>query len=214
MQKLKIEMIHDPVCSWCHIGYHNLKMALLDLNQERDVEFSYIPYVLNPDLDENGIRIEDFFMKLKGWSQVQLHNYRESLLATCADVGVVIDFNKRTHYYNTQKAHQLILAAEQIGLQRNMHERLLQAYHVEGLNISNNQVLISLAIDVGLTESTTIEAIHPQNTGVFELKKQRTAYFPVTSIPAWIFNNDKFVPGSNSTKFFKDYVREKFLTSA
>ena len=50
MQTLKIEMIHDVVCSWCHIGYYNISRALESLSSEVSAEIHYLPFQLNPDM--------------------------------------------------------------------------------------------------------------------------------------------------------------------
>lgn len=52
MKALKIEMIHDVVCSWCPIGYANLKQALKNLAIEADI--SFLPSELNPGMGPKG----------------------------------------------------------------------------------------------------------------------------------------------------------------
>lgn len=56
METLKIEMIHDVVCSWCRIGYSHMKKALQHLNIEAD--FYFLPYELNPDMSVQGASID------------------------------------------------------------------------------------------------------------------------------------------------------------
>jgi len=72
---------------------------------------------------------------------------------------VIIDFSKRTRYYNTAKPHRLIMAAEQLGLQRQMYFALLQAYHVAGENISDMGVLLKIAGRVGVTVDWVLQAM-------------------------------------------------------
>ena len=50
MKKLHIAMIHDIVCSWCPIGYNNIKATINNLNI--GVDFHFFPYELNPDMDK------------------------------------------------------------------------------------------------------------------------------------------------------------------
>ncbi len=57
MQTLKIEMIHDVVCSWCHIGYQNISKALERLSNEISAEIHYLPFQLNPDTGPLGVDI-------------------------------------------------------------------------------------------------------------------------------------------------------------
>ena len=43
MKKLKIEIVHDLVCSWCPIGYSNIRKAIdnlgIEVKFERQREF-------------------------------------------------------------------------------------------------------------------------------------------------------------------------------
>ena len=48
MQQLKIEMIHDLVCSWCPIGYRNIKQAIDILADQLSINLHFLPYELNP----------------------------------------------------------------------------------------------------------------------------------------------------------------------
>jgi len=65
MKTLKIEMIHDVVCSWCPIGYANLQQALRNLNMEADIYF--LPSELNPEMGPMGEGIEEYFERRYQW---------------------------------------------------------------------------------------------------------------------------------------------------
>ena len=68
MKTLKIEMIHDVVCSWCHIGYHNISKALDNLLHRVSVDFHYLPFQLNPELDHQGVDITEHLCQRNQWS--------------------------------------------------------------------------------------------------------------------------------------------------
>ena len=212
MQILKIEMIHDVVCSWCHIGYHNIGSALERLSNEVSAEIHYLPFQLNPDIDPQGVDIVEHLCQRNHWSLAKVMAYRENLIEKTKAVGVTIDFGKRTHYYNTDNAHRLILAAENGGLQRQMHQALSRAYHVEGENISDIGVLVKAAKKIGLDEDMVNQAI---GSGAIsqQLKAlvERVGRYRVRSVPAFIFNGDHFVSGSNSAHYFEQLIRSEFL---
>ena len=86
MTKLKIEMVHDIVCSWCPIGYNNIQTAIKNLDLE--VDFHFLPYELNPELDENGETIENYFKGRFGWDDRKLLDYQSSLVNTAKNAGV------------------------------------------------------------------------------------------------------------------------------
>jgi len=210
MKKLHIAMIHDIVCSWCPIGYNNIKTAIKNLNIE--VEFHFLPFQLNPTMDDNGESIAKYFSKQFGWSKAQLLKYQRSLVKTAADAGVNIDFLKRTHYYNTHNAHLLMHWSERFNKQSVLNERLIKAYFSEGKDISKLNVLVDIAEEIGLDRKQTIAALTPSSL-VQELnqklnqelaeKVKRYQAFNIRSIPAFIINNSELISGSNSVGYFE-----------
>ena len=120
---IKIEMIHDVVCSWCPIGYNNIRNALDQLEPPVNVDFRFLPYELNPEMPRQGETIGAHLKRRNNWTTEQLLNYRENLVETARQAGLDYDFSKRTHYWNTAKAHTLIHFAEKF----DMHEEVNRA---------------------------------------------------------------------------------------
>jgi len=202
VNKLKIEMIHDAVCSWCPIGYANLKQALKNL--EIDADFHFLPFELNPELDVQGEDINDYLGQRYGWSESKRRDYRQNLLAVAEQAGVAMDFSKRTHYYNTNQSHQLIHWCEGFDKQQAMNELLIDAYFKQGLDINNSQVLLNLVEQLGLDRSQAEFALNSAATKQqLAIKKQRVQQAKIISVPAFIFNNSNLVTGSNSVEYFE-----------
>lgn len=206
MEKLHITMFHDIVCSWCPIGYNNIKNAIENLNIE--VEFHFIPFQLNPNMDEAGESIARYFKRQFGWNEVKLLNYQRSLVNTAANAGVSIDFSKRTHYYNTHNAHLLMHWAERFNKQNLLNERLIKAYFNEGFDISNLTVLLNIAEEVGLDRRQANIALTPSVSNQElqqELATKAQSYqdFDISSIPAFIINDNELISGSNSVSYFE-----------
>jgi len=205
MKKLKIEMMHDVVCSWCPIGYANLKQALKNLAIEAD--FNFLPFELNPGMGKEGEGIDEHLGRRYGWSEDRRKDYRQHLLGVAGQAGVTMDFSKRTHYYNTNKAHRLIHWCEGFNKQQAMNELLMIAYFKQGLDINNTQVLLNLVEQLGLDSSRAQQALETDETKQQLLvKKQRVQDTEVTSVPAFIFNNRTLVTGSNSVEYFEQAV--------
>ena len=78
MKNLKIEMVHDVVCSWCPIGYANLLQALRNLNIDANIFF--LPSELNPDMGPNGENIDEYLSRRYQWTQLKRQEYRLSLI--------------------------------------------------------------------------------------------------------------------------------------
>ena len=207
--KIKIEAIHDVVCSWCPIGHSNLKAALKLLEDEVEAHITYLPFELNPEMPEKGEAIDSYFKRRQGWSSETLQNYQESLVKTAQKAGVIIDFSKRTHYYNTRKAHKFMHWAEQFDKQTAVNESLIEAYFKQGLDISNTDVLLDIAEQLGMNRTLALKALTSRvMEQALEKKVERHKAFKIQSIPAFIINEDTLVSGSNSVEFFEKTLSE------
>ncbi len=202
MKTLKIEMVHDLVCSWCPIGYANLQMALNNLKIEADMHF--LASELNPGMVPEGEVIDTHLAQRYGWSETKRKDYRTHLLAVAQAAGVKMDFSKRTHYYNTHQGHKLMHLAEAHGKQQAMNELFIHAYFKLGLDISNTQVLLELAEQLGLDRSLTEKALVSKEVSQqLLLKQKRVQQLGLYSVPAFIFNESMLVSGSNSVEYFE-----------
>ena len=205
MDKLHIAMVHDIVCSWCPIGYNNIKTAIKNLNIE--VDFHFLPFQLNPNMGENGESIANYFNRQFGWNEVKLLNYQQSLVKTAAEAGVSIDFSNRTHYYNSHNAHLLMHWAERFNKQTVLNERLIKAYFNDGLDINKLSVLLDIALEIGLDREQTHTALtsplsNKKLNQELAKKVQRYQTFNLSSVPAFIVNNSVLISGSNSVDYF------------
>jgi len=203
--KLKVEMVHDIVCSWCPIGYNNIKTAINNLNIE--VDFHFLPFQLNAHMPEEGEAIASYFSRQMGWGEDKLLNYQRSLVKTAGKAGVSIDFSKRTHYYNTRNAHLLMRWAEQFNKQTELNERLIKAYFNEGLDIGNLTVLLTIGEELGFDRQKTYTALtSAQSSQKLDRKVSRYKTFEIKSIPAFIINGNTLISGSNSVEYFQDIL--------
>lgn len=205
MKTIKIEMIHDVVCSWCPIGYANFKQALSNLKVS--AEFKFLPFELNPQMAEEGELINEHLAQRYGWSEEKRRDYRENLIAVAEQAGVAMDFSKRTHYYNSNKAHRLMHWSAGVNKQQAMHELLIDSYFKQGLDINNNQTLLDLSEQLGLDRADAEQALTSTEVEQqVKLKKQRVRQTKITSVPAFIVNNHTLVSGSNSVEYFEQVI--------
>ncbi|MEH6446963.1 MAG: DsbA family oxidoreductase [Oceanospirillaceae bacterium] len=208
MQKIEIEIIHDVVCSWCPIGYNNLKQALLNLQGEVEASIRFLPYELNPDMPEEGEEIVAHLIRRNGWSTAQVLSYRKNLIETAADAGLGFDFTKRTHYYNTFVAHCLIHWAEKFGKQSELNEVLIKAYFTDGLDMGDLKTLLALCDQVGLDSVAAKQALMSGNLAEeLEVKQARVNALMIKSVPTFLFNGENIASGFCSVEMFERYLR-------
>jgi len=207
--KIKIEQIHDVVCSWCPIGYSNIKAALKQFDKKIEVEFKFLPYELNPQMPKEGESVEVHLKRRNNWNTEELLRYRENLLETATQAGLTYDFGKRTHYWNTAKAHTLIHFAEKFDKQEQVNRVLIQQYFAEGLNVDDTESLANIASSVGLNRDDVIAAFTSPAIAAEMLEKQaRVNSFNVRSVPTFIINGKESARGANSVEFFVPYFSD------
>lgn len=51
---MKIEVVSDNACPWCAVGVYSLDRALAALGDSCEIELSFQPFELNPDMPPEG----------------------------------------------------------------------------------------------------------------------------------------------------------------
>ncbi|MRI32026.1 hypothetical protein EOPP23_03305 [Endozoicomonas sp. OPT23] len=208
MKVLKIEMVHDAVCSWCPLGYSNLTTALQPFESDVRARIQLLPYELNPELPPEGETIMSMFQRQWNWSEERIRDYQQDITRQGREVGIEYDFAKRTHYFNTFKAHCLLHWAETFDKHLILNQELKYAYFSQGANISDTDVLLALVSKAGLSASEAEEALHSKKIiEQTQAKQARAKSLSIQSIPAFIFNQKQLVVGSNSVEFFTDLIQ-------
>ena len=208
-QHIKIEMIHDIICSWCPIGYSNIKAALAEYESQLDVDFRFLPYELNPEMPAEGERIDAHLKRRNDWNDEQFLTYREDLVKTARQVGLNYDFGKRTHYWNTASAHKLLHLAEKVDKQAELNEEFTTQYFTNGIDVSDTNNLVKVAGAVGIDPQSVMDAMSsPIVVDEMAAKYARVQEFNVRSVPTFVINNQDILRGSNSVEFFIQYLAD------
>jgi len=211
---LHIEFVHDIDCSWCPISYANLKTALKMLGEEITPELEFLPYEVKPNFSQKGELIGPRLMALNGWTEAQHEEYRTSLLATAENAGVKIDFSKRTHYYNTEKAHRLLHLASKTNQHVEMNELLIEGYFSQGLNVTSNKQLIALAERIGINAQVVEQTLNAEDKPADLIEKySRAKQITVQGVPAMRINNREIIKGANTPQFIASIIAKSLVKS-
>lgn len=142
-QKLKIDFVSDVACPWCAIGLSSLERALEQLGDEVDAQIVMHPFELNPQMDAQGQDTVEYLSKKYGRTAEQIQETQAMIRERGATVG--FDFGPRNRVYNTFDAHRLLHWAGLEGKQLELKLALLRAYHSDGKDVSNHDVLAETA---------------------------------------------------------------------
>ena len=109
------------------------------------MEWVYFP--LHPETPEEGRSLESLFAG-RGYDLDVMHERMVTLMAE-----EELPYGRRTHTYNSRLAQELAAWADEEPGGDALHGALYRAYFVDGQNLSDIDVLVSLAEAVGLLGS-------------------------------------------------------------
>lgn len=211
-QPLTIDFVSDIACPWCAIGLSSLQRALAQLGETVDAQITVHPFELNPQMGPGGQTIVEYLGKKYGRTPEQIAETHAAIHERGASVG--FEFGPRTHVYNTFDAHRLLHWAGTKGQQLPLKLALLRAYHSEGKDPSNHDVLIEAAQSVGLDATEAREVLQ---SGIYaddvRAEEQNNAAMGIQSVPAIIFNRRYLVSGGQPVETFVEVI-EQILAEA
>jgi predicted DsbA family dithiol-disulfide isomerase len=157
MSPLPIEVVSDVVCPWCYVGKRFLEQAIA-LKPEIPVTVRFRPYLLNPWVPREGMSREDY-LTTKFGSVERYHSIAQRVAGAAAEEGLTYAVDKMKRQPNTLDCHRLILWAQSSGKAPAMKQRLMDLYFTEGADLSDREVLVRAAADIGMDASKTRELL-------------------------------------------------------
>ncbi|WNC93249.1 DsbA family oxidoreductase [Paraburkholderia sp. FT54] len=206
-QALTIDFVSDIACPWCAIGLSSLQRALLRLGDAVDAQIVVHPFELNPDMGADGETIVDYLGKKYGRTPEQIAETQAAIRERGASVGFTI--GPRTRVYNTFDAHRLLHWAGLKGEQLPLKLALLRAYHSDGKDTSDHEVLIEAAQSVGLDTAEARDVLR-NGTYAAEVRAQErnNEAMGIQSVPAIIFNRRYLVSGGQPVETFEQVIQQ------
>ena len=211
-QTITIDLVSDVACPWCAIGLSSLQLALSRLDETVDAQIAVHPFELNPQMGPDGETIVDYLGKKYGRTPEQIAESQAMIRERGASVGFV--FGSRDHVYNTFDAHRLMHWAGIQGKQVPLKMALLRAYHSDGKNPGNHEVLVEAAQSVGL-DAEEARGVLQSGEYADEVRAEERKYqaMGIQSVPAFIFNNRYLVSGGQPVEAFEQVI-ERVLAEA
>jgi predicted DsbA family dithiol-disulfide isomerase len=206
--KIKVDIVSDVVCPWCYIGKRRLEKAIGKLASEYDFELEYHPFELNPQMPETGAN-QRAYLAAKFGSDERYEQITHQTTQTAATEGLAFAFDKQQVSPNTRKAHVLIQQARTAGKQLEVTEGFFKAYFVEGIDLSKDENLVSVAAQAGLPRTLAEEALADENAPLqVSLAEQEMYKLGITGVPFYIINNRYGVSGAQAAETFVEAFRE------
>lgn len=196
-----ITIISDVVCPWCLVGKRHLEAALAQ-RPELDVDITWSPFQLNPDIPSEGrdrkTAIAAKFGSLENAKQVY---DRVSVAGQAA--GIAFNFDAIPKTPNTIDAHRLLHWADEAGVQDALVEVLFRQFFMDGLDVGDSDVLVAAANEAGM-DGNVIAAKLADDTDIETVKalEWRGRALGVSGVPYFIFNNKYALSGAQPPEVF------------
>ncbi|WP_115727254.1 DsbA family oxidoreductase [Actinomyces culturomici] len=167
---LHIDLWSDVACPWCYLGIRHLREALADFPHADEVEVALHAYLLDPELDsplEKPRRA--YLIEEVGMDVAEAVAADERLVKLGAAEGVAFDFENAI-VAPTSNAHRAIGAAADFDVENDttagpdttalkLAEALGRAQFEMALDVSDPDVLVGCAQDIGLPAERVVEAL-------------------------------------------------------
>ena len=208
-RKLKIDFVSDVVCPWCAVGLGALDEALRRLDGEVQADIHFQPFELNPQLAPEGEDVGEHLARKYGSTPEQMKQNQEAIRQRGADVGFTFNLDRRQRIYNTFDAHRLLHWAETQGRQGELKRALLGAYFTDGRNVSDREVLVAAAAQVGL-DAGQARQVPEEGRYADEVRAQEAFYQGqgVRAVPSVIVNDRYLIQGGQPPEVFEESLRK------
>ena len=186
--RLLIDIVSDPVCPWCYVGFKAFRQASDRLVDDFQILPRIRAYMLNPKTPAEGIDRAAYYAK-KFPDKVQREEMAMQLKAAALGAGFKFDPAIPTTLPNTAKAHQIIRLSHFDGAQERLVEQLYAAYWDNGLDIGDDDVLISIAEGAGLdADNARRDLQNPQSKNAVLAEAEAFRRAGVSGVPTFIIN--------------------------
>ena len=200
-----IDIFSDPVCPWCLIGLTRLDNAIARLKSREgappvEISVTHHPFLLDAKTPRDGEDVVEMLKRKYGRAPDEMFRRLETEAGIS---GLELDMGRQKRRDPSQRALVLIMAAAE---RENQHELALafsHACYLDGLNINDDEVLISIAMDHGFERDEAAALIG--NKALAEAIEKNARWAPsvgITGVPYFIFNNSFAFSGAQQEQAF------------
>jgi predicted DsbA family dithiol-disulfide isomerase len=205
MGGMQVEIWSDVVCPWCYIGKRRFERALERFDHADEVEVVWRSFELDPtaptdgDLDLVGRLAAKYGVPR---SRAEAMNQRVTDIAAGEGLHYRLDIARPGRTFD---AHRLLHLAADHGRQAALKEALLAAYQSEGEPIADHDVLVRVAVSVGLDEDDVRQVLESDKYASDVRHDEREARdLGITGVPMFVLDRHYAVSGAQPSDILLD----------
>ncbi|HLG84341.1 MAG TPA: DsbA family oxidoreductase [Bradyrhizobium sp.] len=204
---LTIDIVSDVVCPWCYIGKRRIENAL-KLVPDVPVEVNFRPFFLNPWVPREGISREEYLTTKFG--SVEAYNgIAQRVVIAAGEEGLIYRPENVKRQPNTIDCHRLIHWAEQSGKAPEMKQRLMELYFRDGGDLTDANVLVQAAADIGLdAEDVRRRLATDEDVALISAQAEDAASKGIQGVPTYVFAQKYAVSGAQDPAMLARAIRQ------
>ena len=205
--EISVDMVSDFVCPWCWLGYKQFETAAKSARPKPQLTFR--PYMLDPSVPDEGQDYKAYMAaKFGSADKDRFKASRAHLEQAGQAVGIDFDFSAITRRPNSLNAHRVLKWAQNQGEGQDaghaVAEGIFKAYHEDGRDIGDTDVLVGIAEAAGLDGALVRELLGRDDDKMAIL--QEVQFFRglgVSGVPTFIYNGAFAVQGAQEPEKHK-----------
>ena len=210
---MEIEIWFDFICPFCYLGMTKFEMALNNFEHKDDVRITYRSFQLNMSSDSTkGKDINQVISERYNISYEEAKVNNDNIIKAASDVGLNYKFDI-LKLNSTTFAHKLAIYAKQSNKEQSIIKHFSKGYFEEGLDIGNEDDLISIASKVGLDMNDFENQL---SSGVLDKEIENNEIIAkqlgINSLPFFVIDNKYAISGARDPKDFLTALNQAYLS--
>ena len=215
---MRIDMWLDTCDPWSYLGLRHLRAALEEFEHRDEVEVYLHAFLLDPELDAPVDKPRVVALVESGAATLEeVRESDERMQALGAREGIRFDFDNLI-IAPTSRAHRIIAAAHDAdidadtvagpsSLQLKVAEAIMRAHFEMGLDVSDPDVLIGCAQDIGMPAALAARAIGEEEWASRVYSDVQVAmHMGVSTVPTYVFDARFLVQGHQTVTAFTNIL--------
>jgi len=194
--QMQIDVIFDTVCPWCYVGKRRFEAALR-LRPDLQVTRRWRPFLLNPDMPSEGMERHSYLTRKFG-TETRVRRVYGAISDAGQSVEIDFAFDRIRRTPNSVDSHRLVRFAECHGRADAAVEALFQQYFVDGHNIGDVDILLTVGKTIGLPEAELRDYLHSdEDVDLIHEENARAHRRGINSVPSFIFGSRMAISGAH-----------------
>ncbi|MCF8467518.1 MAG: DsbA family oxidoreductase [Sneathiella sp.] len=198
---MKIDIVSDTVCPWCFIGKRKLEKALAE-RPDLDVEITWHPFQLHPDMPREGADRKEFIARKFG-SHERAKELYTNVKRAGEEIDIPFNFEDIKRSPNTLDSHRLIRWSQSAGCQDELVDILFRRFFIDGEDIGDKAVLIAAAGEAGMDTDLVADLLDKDaDRDLVSEEDLRARQMGISGVPFFILDNKYALSGAQDPAAF------------